>query len=34
MRPQDYKLKLNSYDFSASDIELADVLQRVRFRAS
>ena len=30
MRPQDYKLKLNSYDLGV-DIELADVLQRVRF---
>ena len=30
MRPQDYKLKLNSYDLGV-DIELADVLQRLRF---
>ena len=30
MRPNDYKLKLNSYDLSV-DIELADVLQRLRF---
>jgi benzoyl-CoA-dihydrodiol lyase len=29
MRPNDYKLKLNSYDLSV-DIELADVLQRLR----
>jgi benzoyl-CoA-dihydrodiol lyase len=30
MRPHDYKLKLNSYDLGV-DIELADVLQRLRF---
>jgi benzoyl-CoA-dihydrodiol lyase len=30
MRPNDYKLKLNSYDLGV-DIELADVLQRLRF---
>jgi benzoyl-CoA-dihydrodiol lyase len=30
MRPQDYKLKLNSYDLGV-DIELADILQRLRF---
>ncbi|MFN2447318.1 MAG: 2,3-epoxybenzoyl-CoA dihydrolase [Vicinamibacterales bacterium] len=30
LRPADYKLKLNSYDL-AVDIELADVLQRLRF---
>jgi benzoyl-CoA-dihydrodiol lyase len=30
LRPQDYKLKLNSYDLGV-DIELADVLQRLRF---
>jgi benzoyl-CoA-dihydrodiol lyase len=30
LRPQDYKLKLNSYDLVV-DIELADVLQRIRF---
>ncbi len=30
MRPSDYKLKLNSYDLGV-DIELADVLQRLRF---
>ena len=30
MRPADYKLKLNSYDLGV-DIELADVLQRLRF---
>ncbi len=30
LRPQDYKLKLNSYDL-AVDIELADALQRIRF---
>ncbi len=30
LRPQDYKLKLNSYDLSV-DIELADALQRIRF---
>ncbi len=30
MRPGDYKLKLNSYDLGV-DIELADVLQRLRF---
>jgi benzoyl-CoA-dihydrodiol lyase len=30
LRPNDYKLKLNSYDLGV-DIELADVLQRLRF---
>ena len=30
LRPQDYKLKLNSYDLGV-DIELADALQRIRF---
>ena len=30
LRPHDYKLKLNSYDLGV-DIELADVLQRLRF---
>jgi benzoyl-CoA-dihydrodiol lyase len=30
LRPNDYKLKLNSYDLGV-DIELADVLQRIRF---
>ncbi|MEO8680366.1 MAG: benzoyl-CoA-dihydrodiol lyase, partial [Vicinamibacterales bacterium] len=30
LRPGDYKLKLNSYDLGV-DIELADVLQRLRF---
>src|ERR671915_2180680 len=30
LRPQDYKLKLNSYDLGV-DIELADILQRLRF---
>jgi benzoyl-CoA-dihydrodiol lyase len=30
LRPNDYKLKLNSYDLGV-DIELADALQRVRF---
>ena len=30
MRPNDYKLKLNSYDLGV-DIELADILQRLRF---
>ena len=30
LRPADYKLKLNSYDLGV-DIELADVLQRLRF---
>jgi len=30
LRPDDYKLKLNSYDLGV-DIELADVLQRLRF---
>jgi benzoyl-CoA-dihydrodiol lyase len=30
MRPHDYKLKLNSYDLGV-DIELADILQRIRF---
>ena len=30
LRPNDYKLKLNSYDL-AVDIELADALQRIRF---
>ena len=30
LRPQDYRLKLNSYDL-AVDIELADALQRIRF---
>jgi benzoyl-CoA-dihydrodiol lyase len=30
LRPADYKLKLNSYDLGV-DIELADVLQRIRF---
>ena len=30
MRPADYKLKLNSYDLGV-DIELADILQRLRF---
>ncbi|HET9705611.1 MAG TPA: 2,3-epoxybenzoyl-CoA dihydrolase [Vicinamibacterales bacterium] len=30
LRPNDYKLKLNSYDL-AVDIELADILQRLRF---
>ncbi|MEO7157641.1 MAG: 2,3-epoxybenzoyl-CoA dihydrolase [Vicinamibacterales bacterium] len=30
MRPHDYKLKLNSYDLGV-DIELADILQRLRF---
>jgi benzoyl-CoA-dihydrodiol lyase len=30
MRPNDYKLKLNSYDLGV-DIELADMLQRLRF---
>ena len=30
LRPNDYKLKLNSYDL-AVDIELADALQRLRF---
>jgi benzoyl-CoA-dihydrodiol lyase len=30
MRPHDYKLKLNSYDLGV-DIELADLLQRLRF---
>ena len=30
LRPQDYRLKLNSYDLSV-DIELADALQRIRF---
>src|SRR5690606_31396096 len=30
LRPNDYKLKLNSYDLSV-DIELADALQRIRF---
>ena len=30
LRPNDYKLKLNSYDLGV-DIELADILQRLRF---
>ncbi len=30
LRPHDYKLKLNSYDLGV-DIELADILQRLRF---
>jgi benzoyl-CoA-dihydrodiol lyase len=30
LRPNDYKLKLNSYDLGV-DIELADALQRIRF---
>ena len=30
LRPNDYKLKLNSYDLGV-DIELADALQRLRF---
>jgi benzoyl-CoA-dihydrodiol lyase len=30
LRPNDYKLKLNSYDLGV-DIELADILQRIRF---
>ena len=30
MRPNDYKLKLNSYELG-EDIELAEVLQRLRF---
>ncbi len=30
LRPADYKLKLNSYDLGV-DIELADILQRLRF---
>src|SRR5687767_15582480 len=30
LRPQDYELKLNSYDLGV-DIELADALQRLRF---
>jgi benzoyl-CoA-dihydrodiol lyase len=30
LRPQNYKLKLNSYDLGV-DIELADALQRIRF---
>ncbi len=30
LRPDDYKLKLNSYDLGV-DIELADILQRLRF---
>src|SRR5258708_18848691 len=30
LRPADYKLKLNSYDLGV-DIELADVLERLRF---
>ena len=30
LRPADYKLKLNSYDLGV-DIELADVIQRLRF---
>ena len=30
LRPDDYKLKLNSYDLGV-DIELADALQRLRF---
>src|SRR5687767_15960384 len=30
LRPQDYKLKLNSYDLGV-DIELADALERLRF---